>query len=535
MEKIANPKPTPANASRDDPVGMANRVAGERDETAPDDHTLSRRVMRGTAWIVAARFIMRVIGFVNTIIVAKLLVPEDFGLIAVGVAAMQLVQGFSNIGLSQAVVKFRDATRDDFNTLFTLSALRGLLTALILAVSGVVAARVFADPRFIGVFLGVALTSFLLGLMNPRFYEFERDLDFSREFLVTVSEKTVSVLVTISIALILRSYWALIIGMIAGALTQMIMSYGARPFLPRLSLASFKRMIGFSGWLAGVSFVVSLNNKLDSFFLARLIGLPATGIYYLGSQLAGLVTSEMAEPLARAIYPGLSQLERDGDRMRRAFLGGVAAVAAIALPTAFGVAFVAGDLVAVVFGTKWAQTVPVLTYLTPAFGVQALMLSTYYYAMARGRVRLAFFRELAFLLIKTPLFIWAAATHGFLGAVYMAAGTCLIYTVLQLILYRQISGGRLTDPLWAARRSIGAVAVMALWFLAVPAFRDMSGLAPVIRLLINVPMGALFYIAAHATLWKIEGCPDGVEAQLVATMWQGRGSLAKKAGRTIDT
>ncbi|MEL7019191.1 MAG: oligosaccharide flippase family protein, partial [Pseudomonadota bacterium] len=129
MEKIANPKPTPANASRDDPVGMANRVAGERDETAPDDHTLSRRVMRGTAWIVAARFIMRVIGFVNTIIVAKLLVPEDFGLIAVGVAAMQLVQGFSNIGLSQAVVKFRDATRDDFNTLFTLSALRGLLTA----------------------------------------------------------------------------------------------------------------------------------------------------------------------------------------------------------------------------------------------------------------------------------------------------------------------------------------------------------------------------------------------------------------------
>ncbi|MEL7201907.1 MAG: oligosaccharide flippase family protein, partial [Pseudomonadota bacterium] len=121
------------------------------DPALPDDRALSRRVMRGTAWIVAARFIMRVIGFVNTIVIAKLLVPEDFGLIAVGVAAMQLVQGFSNIGLSQAVVKFRDATRDDFNTLFTLSAIRGLLTALILAVSGVVAARVFADPRVIGV------------------------------------------------------------------------------------------------------------------------------------------------------------------------------------------------------------------------------------------------------------------------------------------------------------------------------------------------------------------------------------------------
>lgn len=503
------------------PVGDSNMSPSQSHSVqpvsvGPNDETLSGQVMRGTAWIVAARFIMRIIGFVNTVIIAKLLVPEDFGIVAVGVAAMQLVQGLSNIGLSQAVVKFRDASVDDLNTLFTLSMLRAGLTALLLVGIGFGAAEILEDRRFIGVFFGIAATPLILGLMNPRFYEFERDLDFSREFVATVSEKTVSVIVSICVALILRSYWALVIGMLAGAVTQTIISYWVRPFLPRLTLTSFRKMISFSGWLAGVSFVVSLNNKLDSFILARFIGLPATGVYYLGSQLAGLITSELAEPLARAIYPGLSQLQEDADRMRRAFLGGVAAVAAIALPASIGVAFIAEDLVQFVFGPKWAQTVPILQYLTPAFGLQALMLSMYYYSMARGRVKLAFFRELAFSAIKIPLFIWAAMTHGFLGAVYMASATCVVYVVLQLILYWQVSGGGVHEPLWAARRSFGAVGAMALWFvLAVPNFTGLEAVPIFVRLFVHVASGAIIYLGVHYWLWRVEGMPDGVEGRVI--------------------
>ena len=93
--------------------------------------SLTSRVVKGTAWLVAARFSMRAIGFLNTVLVARLLLPEDFGLVAIGIAAMQLIQGFSNIGLAQAVIKFHDASEDDYNTLFTVSFARGVLIGVL--------------------------------------------------------------------------------------------------------------------------------------------------------------------------------------------------------------------------------------------------------------------------------------------------------------------------------------------------------------------------------------------------------------------
>src|SRR5690554_6512194 len=118
---------------------------------------LTGRAARGAAFIVGGRFVMRLFGFVNTIVLARLLAPEDFGLVAVGITALQLLEGFSDIGVSQAVVRFRDAGRRDLGTLFTLSALRGAAIALLLAGAAPFAAQFYGDERMAGVFLAVAL------------------------------------------------------------------------------------------------------------------------------------------------------------------------------------------------------------------------------------------------------------------------------------------------------------------------------------------------------------------------------------------
>ncbi len=480
--------------------------------------SLTARVAKGTAWLVGARFLMRGIGFINMIIVARLLVPEDFGLVAVGISAMQLVQGFSNIGLAQAVVKFHDADRNDYDTLFTLSVIRAGVIALLLFCLGPIAASFYDDPRLIFIFTGIAFYPVFLGLINPRFYEFERELDFSREFIATVADKVVSVMVSIGIALVFRSYWALILGLLAGGFVQMLVSFIVRPYLPRLTLIAWRRVLGFSGWLTGISFVVSLNNKLDNFILARFIGLPATGIYSLGSQLAGLITSELADPVARAIYPGLSEMRGRAEEMRQAFLGGVAAVAAIALPAAFGASFVADDLVLLVLGEKWGDAVPVLKYLAPAFGIQALLLSTHYYAIARDKTRLVFVRELAFTTLKLPIFIWASANYGLLGAVLAATGTCLFHVVLQLILYAQVANDNLFRPFLVARRSIFGVGGMAFWFLGLQPLLPFTQALPLqARLFVDVSIGAGLFVGAQTALWWFEDRPDGVERR-VATM-----------------
>ncbi len=476
---------------------------------------LTGRVARGAAWIMGGGLLARFLGAINTIIVARLLVPEDIGLVAVATVSMQLLQGLSDIGVSQAVVKFRDADRADLDTLFTLSALRGLGIGLVLAASAPVMAAIYDDPRMVGVFLGIAAFPVISGLINPRFFEFERDLNFSRDFISTVLNKLAGVLVSVTVAVIFRTYWAIILGLIAGGGVQLILSYAMRPYAPRFSFKSLKKVFGFSGWLAGVSFLAALNNKLDVPILARLAGSAGAGSFFMGLQLSEMATGQIALPLTRAIYPGLSTLQDDPERMRRAYLRGVSALGAFAMPAAFGFAFVARDLVFLLLGDKWLSAAMVIERLAPVIGLQALFYATQSYAMALGLTRLIFFRELLFLFIRLPVFIWAAIAHGLTGAVWAAAGLGLFHVALNLALYARASGRPFWQPLLSAHRSLAAVAVMTLYFLLLrPLLIGQADFTPAIRLIADVLIGAGVYTGFHTAIWLGEKRPGGVERDI---------------------
>ena len=487
-------------------------------ETPPPtqpDQTLTDRVARGAAWILGAGLAARLLGAVNTIIVARLLVPEDIGIVATAAITMQLLQGISDIGVSQAVVKFRDASRDVLNTLFTLSAVRGLFIGALLLFAAPLAADFYDDQRLYWAFMGVAAYPVLLGLLNPRFYEFERELKFSRDFIVTIATRLVGVGVSLSIAIIFRTYWAIILGMLASAVVQLVLSYMLRPHTPNFTFRSFKKVFGFSGWLAGVSFMAALNNKLDVPILSRLVVAGGTGAYFLGFQISDMVAGQIATPMTRALYPGLSEMQGDPARMRSAVLRGVEALGAFAMPAAFGIAFVASDFAYVVLGEKWGAAVPAISLLAPVIGLQSLFMATQAYAVALGLTRLVFIRELVFFAARTPVFIWAALHHGLAGAIVAAAAMGLFHVALNLALYARASGGQFFEPLHAARRPLGAVAAMAIWFLLVrPQIGFVSEMAPISRLFMDVASGMAIYAAVLAGLWHFEGRPDGVERHI---------------------
>ncbi|OFX01839.1 MAG: hypothetical protein A3E78_16855 [Alphaproteobacteria bacterium RIFCSPHIGHO2_12_FULL_63_12] len=484
-------------------------------ENSPEP-SLAARVARSAGWIVGGRFVMGLFGFLNTIIVARLLAPEDFGIVAIGLTTMQILTNLSDIGVSQAVIRFRDADRRDLDTLFTLSAVRGALIALALFAAAPLAARFYHDPRVFWVFAGVSLYPLLTGFINPRFYEFERLLDYSKEFIAAVVNKLAGVIVSIAIALAFKSYWAIILGLATNGLVQLALSYLMRPYRPRVSFASFRKVLGFSGWLTGVGLMSALNNKLDPLVLARAVGVAGAGNYFMGLQLAELPTREIAFPATRAIYPGLAELQEDPARANLAFLKGVEAMSAIAVPAAIGFAFVAVDLIPFLLGDKWSAAVPVVQIITPVMGVQMPLLATQYYAMAVGSTRLVFLRELIFFFIRTPIFIFAAVSGGLLGAAWAVAGSGLIHIALNLALYSRTSCDRFWRPVWRARRSIASVAGMAAALAAARATGVLDGAAPLLDIAAQAVFGAGIYVALHALLWKLEKRPDGVERLMIA-------------------
>jgi PST family polysaccharide transporter len=416
--------------------------------------------------------------------------------------------------MAQAVIKFRDATRDDLDTLFTLSALRGVAIGAALALFAPFAAVFYGDPRMTFVFCGVAAVPLLGGLVNPRFYEFERDLDLSKEFFASSANKIVSVVASVAFALIFRNFWAIIVGLCAGGSTQLLLSYVLRPYRPRVTFASFKKVFGFSSWLTGVSIMAAFNNKLDAFILGRAIGAAGTGVYYVGRQLAELPTSEIGGPIARALYPGLAALQGNTERLRQGFLKGVEALGAVALPASIGFAFVAADVSRMLLGAKWDGAADVIATLTPILGAQTLFLASQYFAMALGLTRLVFFRELIFFFLRTPLFIWAAASYGLNGAVWAVAAAGVVHIVLNLALYARAAARPFWEPIWQARRSILATAAMSLVLLA---FRELWRPAEAeIRILSEVLLGAAVYGAGLFAFWLAEGKPAGVEQSALA-------------------
>lgn len=474
-----------------------------------DSASLGARIARGAAWIAAARIVLRSLGLINTLILARLLVPADFGLVAVAVTVMQLLQNISDIGVSQTVVRFRDASRAHYDTLFTISLLRGVAVALLLLLASMAAPALVGDPRAGGVFVAVAIAPLLMALINPKFYEFEREIDFSKEFVTNAVNKLAGVVASVAIAVMFRTYWAIVVGLLVSAAVQLMLSYAARPYLPRLSFKALGDLLGFTGWLTGVSFMAALNNKLDVLLLGRLIGAGPTGVYYVGVQVAQTPGGEIATPLARAIYPGLSSLQNEQAQIRDAYLRGVEALAMIAMPASFGVALVAPEIVSVLLGEQWAAATPVLQYLTPAYGLLVLFYATQGFAIASGQIKTIFYREVIYFCIRMPAFVWAAITFGLRGAVIAAAAGVVLHVCLSLGVYARIAKRPIWEPLWRARRCFAGVAVMGVALLATsPVFE-----APpdYIRLLIKATFGAGVYFLAVFALWRLEGKPNGIE------------------------
>lgn len=485
--------------------------------------SLKSRVLKGAGIIILSRFIVRSVGLINTLIVARLLVPEDFGIVALGVTTMQLLQNLTDVGLAQAIIKFRDTTRKDVDTLFTMAVIRGVFCALLLAAFAPFAADFYGDSRVMVVFFIVALYPLLLGFLNPKFFEFERDLKFSSDLISSVCSKLTAVIISVFIAFVFGSYLALIVGLVAGALVQVFLSYGLKPYLPRFTLASFGKVFGFTGWLTGVSFVAALNNKLDVLLLGRFLGPIGTGNYFLGDQLSELPTREVGEPLARALYPGFSSLQDETEQMRSVFLHGVGALSVTALPAAIGLALVSQELIPFVLGAQWGSVVMIIQILTPAFGIQALLMAIQSFAMSSNKTYFILWREIVYFLIRMPIFIWATLEYGLMGAVASTVFAGGGHFFMNLVVYRAITNRHIFEPVWAVRRSFLAVIAMVLSVLLIGMIS--SGIPIFLIIIVKVLSGIFTFYTTLWLLWCLEGRPPFVEKDLEAMAGQILGKL----------
>ena len=144
--------------------------------------------------------------------------------------------------------------------------------------------------------------------------DFRRDMDFATEFRLLATKRMVTFCVTISAALMFRSYWALVIGMATGRIVGVVLSYAMQPFRPRFSLQCTRELFSFSGWLLVNNIASVVLSKVPHFFVGRAFGAQTLGAYTVGSEIAQLAHTELVAPINRAMFPGYSRLVIDCNR-----------------------------------------------------------------------------------------------------------------------------------------------------------------------------------------------------------------------------
>lgn len=237
--------------------------------------------------------------------------------------------------------------------------------------------------------LVLAAAWLIAGFENVGTVEFRRVIDLRWEFGFMAAKRMVSFLLTIALALLFRSYWARVIGMLLGRFAGVILSYVLHPYRPRFSLAASRDLFSFSGWLLPNNLLGVGILRAPHFFFGRWSGPQALGLYTVASALAYLPATELIAPVNRALFPGFAKFIDDGAKFRPTFMDVIAVIVMVVVPVSIGIAVVAEPLLRVLLGPQWMDAVPVIQLLAPAGAIVALTSNNVSAYVALGRTALA--------------------------------------------------------------------------------------------------------------------------------------------------
>lgn len=483
---------------------------------------------KGAAWLVLFRLTERSIGFISTLILARLLVPADFGLVAMAMSLIAALELFGAFSFDLALIQNQKAGRHHYDTAWTFGLLFGIFKSLSLFLLAGSAAVFFDEPRLQMVIYALALCSLIEGFDNIGIVAFQKDLELHKEFWFGLVKKLVGFIVTVALAFSLRNYWALVAGSVSTRLVSLLLSYRLHPFRPRLSLVAAGDLLGFSKWLLLNNLLIFLNNRGTDFVIGRLAGARALGLYSVSYEIANLPTTELVFPISRAVFPGYARIADDLPRLREAFLQVIGLVALVTVPTGIAIALLAAPLVEVLLGPKWSDAVPLIQVLAVFGVVRSLHGPTGSIYLALGKPRLVAVFQCVQLAAAIALMLWLVPRYGSVGAAYaLLVGASLAMTVNYVMALRELrlSIEALAGALW--RPLVAAVAMAAVVAATGSPWASHHGMAgEVLRLVVLAGIAAASYLVAVLFFWLLARRPEGAESQLVRLGMSRLGSRA---------
>jgi polysaccharide transporter, PST family len=465
--------------------------------TAP----IARAAAKGALYVGAAQGVRGLLMIGMTIVAARILSPDDYGVLAMWAPILAFVLLFQELGFSTSTIQAESLTTEQSTTLFWINVGASSIIALLLIITSPLIGTFYGDDRVAYVTAASAGMVLVASLGIQHTALLNREMRYRQIAAIVVSSATITAATTVGLAAYLQNYWSLYLGMFAGTITQVVMTWAISNWRPgrRAPLQDTKPLIELGLHVASFGILNFFSRNVDNVLIGRFWGAMSLGLYERSQQLMVAPLQLVNWPLGRVMLPVLSRLRDEERRYKEAYISCLRALLLATAPPA-AVAIAASDvLVVLLLGSQWEAASPIFFWLALGTLYQPIANSTGWLFISRGRGRaFAVWGVVSSTMTVASFVIGLPGGPASVARAYVAMNFLLTLTVI--VWASKGSPVRARDIYYAAAPAMAAAGMMIL-----VARQLHEHLNPLNLVLVCLPVS---YLLAIGTLWFWPGGRD---------------------------
>lgn len=403
--------------------------------------SLGRKTVRGVFWNYLSFAAGKLLTFVSTVVLARLLAPEHFGVVAIALLAINYLDVIGDLGIAAALIYQRDDIERASHVAFSISIVMGVVLWALATTGAPLVGAYFNEPAVVPMLRVLAFTFLIQAFGNVHVALLNKELEFRRSLLPDLVRSSAKGCAAIGLALAGWGAWSLVWGQVLGAIMATIALWVVQPWRPRFvwDAALGRRMLGYGLQIVLLQILSVVWDTADYVVVGKALGRTDLGLYQQAFRVSDLLILNICFVVGRVLFPSYTKLNHSPEAVRHGVLATMRYVALITLPISAGLCAVAPLFVNVVFGPRWLAMTPALQLLALRAGIGTLFFNVGYVLKAIGQPGIVNKLLVVKLAVMVPTLLFAVR-FGFVGVAAGQVGVALFSALLDLGMIIRVVG-----------------------------------------------------------------------------------------------
>ena len=447
--------------------------------------SLKQKAVSGVKWTTFSSVIVAILQIVQLVILARLLEPTVFGLMAITSVVIGFAQAFLDMGISNAIIHKQEVSHTQLSSLYWLNVLSGIVLFLIVSLCAPVVALFYQEAELTNIIILVAMT-FLIQPFGQQFIVlWQKELKFNDIAKVDILTKLVALIVSIVFAYYNYGVYALVYGVLAGTILQtLVFVYkGLREYTISFvfRLSDVREFLSFGLYQMAEKTLNYFNSQIDTLLIGRLLGVEILGVYHIAKQIIMKPIQIINPIVSKVTFPVMAKIQNDTDRLKEIYLKAINLLSSINFPIYLFMLITAPQLVPLMFGEQWVDAVIILQILSIYGALRSIGNPVGSLLLAKGRADWGFYWNLG-LFFYVPIVIYLFSRAGIETLSWGMVGIMVsLITPMWYLLVRPLVQAKF----WEFHKQI-----------ATPAFISM-----LIGVVISIVLNSLSHLSSFMTLF----------------------------------